>query len=140
MAPPVNRKAAERARLAIFGESAIRPVCGQGAIQLTAEAVKMHDFSSDSECSTPSSQSDTSSSSSQCEEDVADGITPLSANVDNVKNINYDEKATLPDLNCCTIYLTKELLAAAAAVRTTAKPTAGTAAFGKPKKKMLISL
>jgi len=102
MAPPVNRKAAERAKLAIFGESGITSLGGKGTI-LTAEAVEMHEFSSDSECSTLSSDSDTISSGPDANSvgSQDDGATQLSPDVDDTKK-GYDEEAKLPDLSCST--------------------------------------
>jgi len=134
MAPPVNRKAAERAKLAIFGESGITSLGGKGTI-LTAEAVEMHEFSSDSECSTLSSDSDTISSGPDANSvgSQDDGATQLSPDVDDTKK-GYDEEAKLPDLSCSTNSQIQAFLgappaaaAAAAAAAATATATAGTA-------------
>jgi len=119
MAPPVNRKATERAMLAIFGGSSIRP---HGTSQLTAEAVEMHEFSSDSECSTLSSDSDTHSAGSQDEE-----ATQWCPDVDDTKTRYDDKESKLPDLICSTNPQTQEFLGAQAAA-TTAATTAATAA------------
>jgi len=166
MAPPVNRKAAERAKLAIFGESAGCPVGGQETTQLTIEAVKMHEFSSDSECSTPSSRSHSSASSvsSQQEEDVAPATAQLLSNADDLKKRHGDEEAKLTDWKVSVNSRTAETEAAAtAAFAAAASPSAAAAlsantavgaasgaalaqtngdmkAFSKPKKSTLISL
>jgi len=155
MAPPVNRKAAERAKLAIFGESAVvHPAGGQGSLKLTADALKMHEFSSDSEGSTPSSSrtphSDTSSVSSLDEEDMPLRATQLSPVVDDTNTGNDGGEAKLPGMNCSMD--STEVAAAAVAAAAAAAGAPGTAATiatktgGDPKassilkKKTIISL
>jgi len=133
MAPPVNRKAAERAKLAIFGESAVvHPAGGQGSLKLTADALKMHEFSSDSEGSTPSSSrtphSDTSSVSSLDEEDMPLRATQLSPVVDDTNTGNDGGEAKLPGMNCSMD--STEVAAAAAAAAAVA--AAAAAAAGAP--------
>jgi len=154
MAPPVNRKAAERAKLAIFGESAVvHPAGGQGSLKLTADALKMHEFSSDSEGSTPSSSrtphSDTSSVSSLDEEDMPLRATQLSPVVDDTNTGNDGGEAKLPGMNCSMDSTEVAAAAAAAAAAAGAPGTAATIATktgGDPKassilkKKTIISL